>query len=543
MSILENLLPAVGERIADRYELVKEIGRGGFGVVYRAVQVGLNETVAVKILLPHVIDSDDIVGRFQQEVEVAKSLRHPNSIRIIDASQTSQGLPYYVMEFVDGKPLDEIIEAEGPISPARAQRIMLQVLKSLGEAHSKGVVHRDLKPANLMVCDIHGERDFVKVLDFGIAKALTDKGSSSHMTSTGIVLGTPAYMSPEQAASARDLDGRSDLYAAGLILSECISGQPVVSGETPYVIAAMHAMPTPLSFQPEVYTSRLWPVIQYATQKQRDSRFRTAEDMAAALGRIHGLSDAVDTARMSHAAGSPSPSLPGMTPIPRQPISGPVGQPISGPMAVGQPGNWQDQTMHGHADWTPPSSLSKTLVVLLLLLLLGGGVFAGIMLNRGPDDPEITVDLRDPGEDDSDNEPSADTPDARPIAAPTPERQVVDPTLTTAIAISRERVGGALPEVRPVSFGGTDGAVVTWNDEILGTTPFEVLLPAVSKEIELTFERAGYRTATEMVSLLSPQVAVELRSRRAATRQTREPREPQPTEPTNSPFGQTSIHQ
>ena len=295
MTLLERLLPAIGDVINNRYELREEIGRGGFGVVFRGTQRGLNEDVAIKILLPHVLEHEDVAQRFEREVIVAKGLRHPNTIRILDCDKTEKGLPYYVMEMVTGTPLDDLISEEAPLSPLRTRRIGVQILKSLAEAHSKGVIHRDLKPPNMIITEIFGEDDFVKVLDFGIAKALTGE-TALHMTSTGMVLGTPAYMSPEQALGKKDMDGRSDLYAVGLILAECLSSKPVVQGETPYMVVAQHATSVPLPFIPALQETPLWPIIQRATQKDRDLRFRDAGEMGQALEALGPLSEDVSPA-------------------------------------------------------------------------------------------------------------------------------------------------------------------------------------------------------------------------------------------------------
>lgn len=563
MSILQGLLPRVGERVSDRFELVEEIGRGGFGVVFKAVQVGLDAEVAMKILLPHVLDNEDIVGRFQREVAVAKSLKHPNSIRILDVNTTDKGIPYYVMEMVHGDPMDLILRNERKLSPARTQRILIQVLKALGEAHAKGVVHRDLKPGNLMVCDIHGEKDYVKVLDFGIAKALTADGPLQQ-TSTGMVLGTPAYMSPEQATGARDLDGRSDLYALGLIMAECIAGRPVVSGETPYVIVAIHAMPNPLTFPMEVQQSPLWPVIYRATLKDRDHRFRTAEEMLEALQSITGLSPEVTATGSSHEIYAPPPSIPGMTPAPQH-YSGQISGQHPG-MFSQPPQNQQVHSAptmaHGAHDMSDmldeptTGGGGKAILILVLLFLVGGGAGAFLLLGGGDDESEqpstpVVENIDEPAEHPPpEEEIAATTPEPEP---PVVEAPVRDPNLTTAMAISTDRVSSAVPSVRPVAFGGTDEVTVKFGDTVLGVTPFSGRLPHVEHELELSFEREGYVSASEAVSLLSPSVDIELRRRRARRSEDR-PRRDTTTddEPagfgqtgntgSSSPFGQTNIH-
>ncbi|MCA9565442.1 MAG: serine/threonine protein kinase, partial [Myxococcales bacterium] len=279
--VLQKLIPKVGDTIG-RYHLREQVGKGGFGVVFRATQAGLDEDVAVKVLRPHVVAKPEICQRFEREVRVAKGLRHPNSTRVLDAGQTEAGLPFYVMEYLECRSLAQVLRAEGAFTAERTRRIALQVLKSLGEAHSRGVIHRDLKPSNIMLCDIYGEDDFVKVLDFGIAKALVLSDEDDSETQTGQVLGTPRYMSPEQARG-QAIDPRSDLYSVGLLLAECVGGVPLVQGESSVEIMFQHTSPAPLILPPVVTKNPLAEVIRKAIRKQVDSRYLNADEMRAAL--------------------------------------------------------------------------------------------------------------------------------------------------------------------------------------------------------------------------------------------------------------------
>ena len=545
MSILERLLPTVGQRLADRYELVSELGRGGFGVVFEAVQIGLNQPVAIKALLPHVLDNAEIVSRFRREVEVAKSLRHPNSIRVLDVNETDEGLPFYVMELVAGLPLDDLLRKQGPLSPARVQRVMLQTMKSLAEAHAKGVVHRDLKPGNLMLCDIHGERDFVKVLDFGIAKALDD--STGLNTSTGMVLGTPAYMSPEQAVGVRDLDGRADLYSAGLILAECLCGSPIVTGATPYVIVAIHSMPSPLEFPASVRSSPFWPIIQRATEKDRQYRYSTAEEMAHAIRGLAGLSDQVDVGLAATLPPSaPPPSVNGLTPAPGQPISGQQRAEV----VSGQAYNSGARTMRQQSN--VPTKGSSAGLVVGLLVAFAVLIAVAVLFVRGgrdgdTDSPAVTASTpTDPADQAS---VAGQTDDVFVVVQTNPADDAgqsptpADPTAAAALAVSAERVAAALPTVRAVSFTGMSSVRVSWNDQLLGVTPFDALLPRSNQALELTYERRGYQSKTESVALASEEVDVQLRRRRRRDDSSNStPAVEDPPENT-SPFGQTGIHE
>ena len=281
MGLLDNYLPKTGELLADRYRLEEEIGRGAFGVVFRAVQEGLDSEVAIKVLRPRAVDEDGARRRFEREVEIAKSLKHANTIRILDVDVTLKGLPFYVMEYVDGRTLREVLQDDGPLSEERTRSIGIQVCKSLAEAHANGVVHRDLKPANIMLFDLPGEPDVVKVVDFGIAKALG--GSESFETAVGSVLGTPYYMSPEQAAGAGRVDARADLYALGIILSDCVGTPPDYEADTAMEHLAVQLSPDPLPFPAQLRSSSLGPTILKATAKSVGARFQTAVEMRTAL--------------------------------------------------------------------------------------------------------------------------------------------------------------------------------------------------------------------------------------------------------------------
>jgi serine/threonine-protein kinase len=198
-----------------RYVLRKRIGRGGMGEVWSAWHVGLKREVAVKFL--HAQMQDDLaIKRFERESRATASLEHPNTVKVLDAGVADDGQPYYAMELLTGQSLRALIEQQGPLSSLRAARLLLQAARALGEAHSRGIIHRDIKPENLFVCAPGGD-EVVKVLDFGIAKWLSDQEQSSKLTSTGWLAGTPAYMAPEvvQGASAT---AAADVYALGGVL-------------------------------------------------------------------------------------------------------------------------------------------------------------------------------------------------------------------------------------------------------------------------------------------------------------------------------------
>ena len=223
---LASLDPLPGRVVGGNFRLDKRIGAGAMGNVYRAVQLSLGKPVAIKVLHQHLMSDDKLVGRFKREAKSAALLNHPNSIQIIDSGQDRDGLLYIAMELLDGRDLAQVLRDEFPLPLPRVVRIMTQVLSALEEAHARGVIHRDLKPSNIMLIERRDEKDFVKVCDFGIAKATlsdADEDRSAMLTIQGLVCGTPEYMSPEQAR-AEPLDGRADLYSAAVILYQLVTG-------------------------------------------------------------------------------------------------------------------------------------------------------------------------------------------------------------------------------------------------------------------------------------------------------------------------------
>ncbi len=276
-----------GQLIGDRYRITARLGGGGYGEVHRAVHVGTHEEVAVKILRAELLDSPAAVQRFTAEARLCAGLRHPNTLRVFDFGQTPAGAPYLAMEMLRGQSLAEVLRDGGRLGPSRVVAIAIQVLKSLVEAHARGVVHRDLKPANVLLCEVMGEVDFVKVIDFGIARLVV---GASDLTATGQVVGTTHFMCPEQIRGV-DLDGRADLYALGVLMYRCLSGVLPFDGPTgPAVIAAhLQDAPAPLAERVPGLDPRLEGVVMRALSKAADDRYPSADAMLEALRACAGL--------------------------------------------------------------------------------------------------------------------------------------------------------------------------------------------------------------------------------------------------------------
>src|SRR5262249_55862223 len=230
--------PLIGKLLADRFEILDRIGEGGMGVVYRARQVTVDRVVAIKVLNAQVAQDPQWVHRFINEAKACSKLSHPNTVRLIDFGQTRDGLLFMAMEFLDGMSLRTAIDRTGRMVPARVMKIIMQCCQSLAEAHGLGIIHRDIKPDNLFLVTLAGQPDFVKVLDFSVAK-LKQAAGSAMQTQAGVVFGTPNYMSPEQGRGL-PLDARSDIYALGIVAYEMLMGRPPFSSQNPMEVLAMH---------------------------------------------------------------------------------------------------------------------------------------------------------------------------------------------------------------------------------------------------------------------------------------------------------------
>ncbi len=274
----------VGSIIAKRYEVKAIIGEGGFGAVYKAVHTGTGDLVAIKLLHTAHGSNAEMTARFQQEASVTASLKQPHTVRVFDFGQTDDLALYIAMEFLDGKTLTKVMETESPIGYERAGHMVLQVLKSLSEAHSKGLVHRDLKPDNIFLQTVHGEDDFVKVLDFGIAKLLIS-GDGGAKTATGVIIGTPPYMSPEQARGS-GVDERTDIYALGCIFYQLLTGHCAFAAETAMdtlIRRITEPPPRPHGHCQTPTPDSVCDVVLRAMGTMADQRFASAQEFSKAL--------------------------------------------------------------------------------------------------------------------------------------------------------------------------------------------------------------------------------------------------------------------
>ena len=275
--------PIIGRVLLERYEVLRKIGAGGMGAVYVARQSTVGREVAVKVLRGDLISNEHVRERFRREAEIIGQLRHPNTIQLIDYGETEDGLAIMIMELLVGKPLNEQLKSTGPLTLPEAIQIGIDVASSLAEAHEAGLVHRDLKPGNIFLVEVGGQMH-AKVLDFGIARILDEE--ATRITSTGQVFGTPRYMSPEQGMATGEVDARSDLYSLGLIIYECLVGQPPFVAQTSIQYLSAHAqMPPPkLSTTIEFRIPlELEQLVDSCLAKSPSHRIQTAKDVVEAL--------------------------------------------------------------------------------------------------------------------------------------------------------------------------------------------------------------------------------------------------------------------
>ncbi len=281
--------PLIGNVLAGRYLVKSRIGEGGMGLVYEGLHRDIDKRVAIKVLRDDLSRRPEVVARFRQEARSASRIGHENIVDIFDFGETTRGASYFVMEFLEGEDLGNVLGKKNTISAERACDIVLQCCRALSAAHATGIVHRDIKPENIFLTKRDGVDDFVKIVDFGIAKMSdieTDGAPGRKLTKTGMIFGTPEYMSPEQAGG-RDLDHRVDVYALGIILYECLAGRVPFEGDTFMGILTQHltAEAPPIDqVNPDARVSQeLELVIRKALAKSPDDRYHDTEELAEAI--------------------------------------------------------------------------------------------------------------------------------------------------------------------------------------------------------------------------------------------------------------------
>ena len=290
LRVTSELIP--GMTIRDKYLILDKVGEGGMGAVYGARHLAFNEIRALKVVHQSFAEDRTFIRRFKTEAIVARKLQHPNAVRIDDLDSTEDGRPFIVMEMVEGCNLKTLIGQVGVFPESRALSITIQTADALAAAHRLGIVHRDIKPDNILVTPGADGSDLVKVADFGIARVhegAIDLGSGYSATRSGIIVGTPQYLSPEQAMGRHgdQIDGRADLYSLGIVLYVMLTGQLPFESDTPMGFLLHHVQTQPVAphvARPDLKISpALSAVLMKALEKDRAKRFASAEEMAQAM--------------------------------------------------------------------------------------------------------------------------------------------------------------------------------------------------------------------------------------------------------------------
>ena len=283
-----------GSIIRGKYRLLAKVGQGGMGAVYKALHLAFDELRALKVIAPELLSDELFVKRFKHEARITRLLQHPNAVRVDDIDEAEDGRPFIVMEFIEGKSLKNLIREEGPMPAERVLSIIKQAAGALDAAHRQGMVHRDIKPDNISLVDTP-DGEMVKVLDFGIAKmkeARMGEAAGLTLTGAGVVIGTPQYMSPEQAMGKRgeDLDGRADLYSLGVVMYQMLTADLPFRADTTMemLLAHMQKAPQPISTaHPELQVpENVAALTLRLLEKNRDMRPASARVLIQEIGRI-----------------------------------------------------------------------------------------------------------------------------------------------------------------------------------------------------------------------------------------------------------------
>ncbi len=539
-------LPSLGAIIDETYEIKSLLGKGGFGAVYLARHIPMEREVALKLLLPQGHNPMEMVQRFRREVMAIRNLSHPNTVRIFDYRDSDEDtLIYYTMEYLRGETLKDVVRGEGPQSPRRVSHIIKQILKSLAEAHAMGIVHRDLKPANIMLVEMYGEQDFVKVLDFGIAKVMEQEDDEDEpLTSAGMLVGTLRYMSPEQIKGL-PLGPYTDIYALGLITLEMLIGQSVFAGTGRWEILQKQVSPQPIEFPAELYNSPLRPILERMLAKESAERYPNAEELLRDLNSIppgalshHPLvSNRANlpplpghnsASNISHSAPStPHPSsidemptaisdlnaiAPERVPVDAagQPMSPGVGAPtipmpsITPPTPAGQDLTPAQEAAHTSDDSfivlaKPPSRTPMYIGVgVAALLLIGGGAFAVSSMSAS-DETTRTAPSTLAAKSTTDTKPESDPESNTEVAQEVEDEPAPPPAQDSPPAEEKPE-----PHKVTVTLDKVDARATAYlDDKEIGTLPLTHEIPTDTTHT-LTIKAKGYESTTVDLDKDSP---------------------------------------
>jgi serine/threonine-protein kinase len=439
--------PYLGTVIAERYRLDRKLGEGGMGVVYLAHHIVLEKPVAIKILGEDLARRPDLVQRFLHEAKAASRIHQENIVDITDFGQTPSGTVFFAMELLEGRDLATFIRREvGAVPWPRARPILVQICRALAAAHAKGIIHRDMKPENVFLIEREGTPDFVKVLDFGIAKMTgMEERAGSRLTRTGMIFGTPEYMSPEQAQGTHP-DHRVDIYAVGVIMYEMLTGAVPFRADTFMGVLTKHmfeAPRPPSEARPDLgITPELDALVLRALEKDRERRFQSMAELGQAIAAAGGGAPLTFGLSAPHVADATAARPPR-----------PAGPPYAGTAVV--------TPLDGAAPTRRPAASARAglwIGLVTAVLLAGGGAAAWLALRPAAPVAAPAVD--------------AGRPAPAPAAAP-----AHDAAARTVEVTVRSR---------------PPGADVLRGAERLGQTPAKLSFPAGRDEVVLAIRKAGF---------------------------------------------------
>jgi serine/threonine-protein kinase len=419
--------PLIGQTLAGRYSIQKKLGEGGMGAVYLATHNVLEKQVALKVLHTEFARKADLVERFMQEAKAASRIRHENVIDISDFGATPEGIVFFAMELLKGHDLhEEVARARlaGQLLPyTRSKKIFLQICAALSAAHARGIVHRDLKPENVYLVEFLGDPDFVKLLDFGIAKLTEVNEEGRKLTKTGMLFGTPEYMSPEQARGEH-VDHRVDVYAMGCIMFQLVTGRVPFEADNFMGVLSLHLTEAPPAIPEAVFDRigaprELAMVIDRALAKDRAARWQTIDDFANAVRAISGEAP-IDrsTGNVQTLQRAASVAAPETTTQARTPTPPPITPVTATPTETRQRTQWTGSLTVPEAP-EPPKPRSKLPLIIGAVVIAGAATVAVVLATRGGKDelPEVTASGSAPAQG---SQLATVTPDATPVPPPLP---------------------------------------------------------------------------------------------------------------------------
>ncbi len=411
-----------GQIIDNKYRIVRLIGEGGMGSVYEGENTLIARRVAIKVMHAAATQNEQALLRFEREAQAAGRIGSDHILEVLDLGRLENGDRYMVMEYLDGEPLSQRIERLGRLSPEQIAKLMCQALKGLQAAHNAGIIHRDLKPDNIFILrEKAGRPDFVKIIDFGISK-FSALGSDMNMTRTGAVMGTPYYMSPEQAKGSSQVDPRSDVYAIGVIMYEAVTGRVPFDGNTfnELMFKIVLSEPPKLTEVVPDLDPRFVAIVNRAMARELDDRFASAAVLMQALdGYLWGATSVYG----ADAGRAPAPGS------------------VAGVGSVDTAANWANTS----ADVTVPKKSAAPMIAALALggVLLGGALLAAFHWMGSTNEADAAAEVDSTGK-----KTAAETKDSTTSEAPAVAREPVTakPEGARAVAPSTAPVETATPE-------------------------------------------------------------------------------------------------